>query len=102
MWQPEAPARDVPRWRPRSNGFNGMAVVAAGLLSYGELEARARKVRDYGDDSKLAALKDCLTKAEFHELRDGRGKLLIFTEHRDISATIWNPGITPSAKFMAA
>jgi superfamily II DNA/RNA helicase len=24
-----------------------------------------------------------LKKAEFHELKDGRGKLLVFTEHRD-------------------
>jgi len=31
----------------------------------------------------LKALKECLERAEFLELRDGRGKLLIFTEHRD-------------------
>jgi Helicase conserved C-terminal domain/Domain of unknown function (DUF3883) len=34
-------------------------------------------------DSKLAALQACLKKAEFHELKDGRGKLLLFSEHRD-------------------
>ena len=28
-------------------------------------------------------MRDCLFKAEFGELADGRGKLLIFTEHRD-------------------
>jgi hypothetical protein len=48
-----------------------------------DLIAQARRVRDHAADSKLAALRDCLTKAEFHELSDGRGKLLIFTEHRD-------------------
>jgi len=48
-----------------------------------ELLVQARRVRDNARDSKLAALRDCLEKAEFHELHDGRGKLLIFTEHRD-------------------
>ncbi|MHC4566687.1 MAG: helicase-related protein [Planctomycetota bacterium] len=37
-------------------------------------------------DSKLVALKKCLEKAEFNELSDGRGKLLVFTEHRDTLA----------------
>lgn len=44
---------------------------------------RARRVRDQAVDSKLNALRDCLRRAEFKELADGRGKLLIFTEHRD-------------------
>lgn len=48
-----------------------------------DLVAQARRVRDHAADSKLAALRDCLAKAEFNELKDGRGKLLIFTEHRD-------------------
>lgn len=48
-----------------------------------ELVARAGRVREFATDSKLNALKECLTKAEFKELRDGRGKLIIFTEHRD-------------------
>jgi len=48
-----------------------------------ELVNEAGRVRAQGRDSKLAALKDCLTKAQFDELKDGRGKLLIFTEHRD-------------------
>jgi len=48
-----------------------------------ELFARARRVRDQATDSKLTALRECLKRAEFHELTDGRGKLLIFTEHRD-------------------
>ena len=48
-----------------------------------ELLAQARRVRDHATDSKLTALRDCLAKAEFSELKDGRGRLLIFTEHRD-------------------
>jgi hypothetical protein len=48
-----------------------------------ELLSQARRVRDHAEDSKLAALRECLAKAEFNELSDGRGKLLVFTEHRD-------------------
>ncbi len=48
-----------------------------------DLVGRALQVREAGQDSKLAALQDSLNKAEFRELKDGRGKLLIFTEHRD-------------------
>jgi superfamily II DNA or RNA helicase len=48
-----------------------------------DLLVQARRVRDNANDSKLASLRDCLEKAEFKELHDGRGKLLIFTEHRD-------------------
>jgi superfamily II DNA or RNA helicase len=48
-----------------------------------ELLSRARRVRDQAGDSKLSALQECLTRAEFKDLTDGRGKLLIFTEHRD-------------------
>jgi SNF2 family DNA or RNA helicase len=48
-----------------------------------ELLSRARRVRDQAADSKLSALQQCLARAEFKELTDGRGKLLIFTEHRD-------------------
>ena len=48
-----------------------------------ELLARARRVKELAADSKLTALRDCLKRAEFGELSDGRGKLLIFTEHRD-------------------
>lgn len=37
-----------------------------------------------GEEAKLVALRECLQKAELAELtEDGRGKLLIFTEHRD-------------------
>jgi SNF2 family DNA or RNA helicase len=48
-----------------------------------DLAEQARRVRELGTDSKLAALKQCLSEAQFVELKDGRGKLLIFTEHRD-------------------
>ena len=37
-----------------------------------------------GEERKLIALRECLKGAELSELtEDGRGKLLIFTEHRD-------------------
>jgi SNF2 family DNA or RNA helicase len=48
-----------------------------------ELVEQARRVREQSSDSKLAAFKQCLTEAQFTELKDGRGKLLLFTEHRD-------------------
>jgi superfamily II DNA or RNA helicase len=48
-----------------------------------ELVVQAARVREHVADSKLAALKECLTKADFRELTDGRGRLLMFTEHRD-------------------
>ena len=57
--------------------------LRAEIAALQELLARARRVRDQGGDSKLTALQECLKRAEFHELTDGRGKLLIFTEHRD-------------------
>ena len=43
----------------------------------------AQRTIDIGTERKLNALKDCLARAEFDELKDGRGKLLLFTEHRD-------------------
>ena len=36
-----------------------------------------------GRDSKLVALRECVRRSEFEELKDGRGKLLLLTEHRD-------------------
>lgn len=48
-----------------------------------DLVGTAARVRDSAHDSKLSALRDCLTKGELRELTDGRGKLLLFTEHRD-------------------
>jgi superfamily II DNA or RNA helicase len=48
-----------------------------------DLQEQAKRVREAGNDSKLKALKHCLDRAQFSELKDGRGKLLLFTEHRD-------------------
>jgi len=48
-----------------------------------DLLGMAKKVADNAGDSKVSALRECLKKAEFDELKDGRGKLLIFTEQRD-------------------
>jgi superfamily II DNA or RNA helicase len=55
------------------------------IAALNEVVARAKRLKDKGPeaDSKLGSLQACLKKAEFHELKDGRGKLLIFTEHRD-------------------
>lgn len=57
--------------------------LRAELAALKELVEQARRVRENAADSKLAALRECLTRAQFSELQDGRGKLLIFTEHRD-------------------
>jgi len=51
-----------------------------------DLVEQARRVREHAPDSKLATLRETLAHAQFTELRDGRGKLLIFTEHRDTLA----------------
>jgi len=48
-----------------------------------DLVEEARRVREAAADSKLNALRCCLERAQFAELKDGRGKLLLFTEHRD-------------------
>src|SRR5271157_4653310 len=61
----------------------GLDQLRAEIAALQELLAQARRVRDHASDSKLAALKECLERAEFRELEDGRGRLLIFTEHRD-------------------
>jgi len=57
--------------------------LRAEVAALQDLIARAGSVRDRAADSKLAALRECLTRAQFVELQDGRGKLLVFTEHRD-------------------
>ena len=57
--------------------------LRAEIAELGDLVARVGRVRESGRDSKLVALRNCLQRAEFDELKDGRGKLLIFTEHRD-------------------
>jgi len=43
----------------------------------------AQQTIDIGTESKLNELKKCLERAKLDELKDGQGKLLIFTEHRD-------------------
>jgi len=53
------------------------------VASLKDIVEAAGRVREHAPDSKLAALREALQRAEFQELRDGRGKLLIFTEHRD-------------------
>jgi len=53
------------------------------IVTLKELVEQARRVREDANDSKLAALKRCLGEAQFLELKDGRGRLLLFTEHRD-------------------
>ena len=57
--------------------------LRAEVSALGDLTDRVARVRESGQDSKLVALRDCLAHADFQELRDGRGKLLVFTEHRD-------------------
>ena len=57
--------------------------LRAEVAALGDLAARVGRVREDGHDSKLIALRQCLERAEFEELKDGRGKLLVFTEHRD-------------------
>jgi len=57
--------------------------LRAEIVALKELVEQARRVREQANDSKLAALKNCLGEAQFLELKDGRGKLLLFTEHRD-------------------
>jgi superfamily II DNA or RNA helicase len=48
-----------------------------------ELVVQAQQAIDAGEEAKLTALRECLQGAELAEIQDGRGKLLIFTEHRD-------------------
>lgn len=57
--------------------------LRAEIAALKEVAEQARKVREAAADSKLKALKECLARATFAELKDGRGKLLVFTEHRD-------------------
>jgi len=53
------------------------------VAALADLRERTMRVKEHARDSKLAALKECLTRSEFATLKDGRGKLIIFTEHRD-------------------
>jgi superfamily II DNA/RNA helicase len=60
-----------------------LAQLRAEVSALKERVEQARRVRELASDSKLAALKKSLGEAQFQELKDGRGKLLLFTEHRD-------------------
>jgi len=52
-----------------------------------ELERKlAQQTINIGTETKLKALKECLSRAEFDELKDGRGKLLILLN----IGTPWN------------
>ncbi|MEH1798448.1 MAG: helicase-related protein [Nostoc sp.] len=42
-----------------------------------------QQVIDVGTETKLNRLKESLEEARFNEIKDGSGRLLIFTEHRD-------------------
>jgi len=64
--------------------------LRAEISALKELVEQARRVRENANDSKLAALKKCLGEAQFMDLKDGRGKLLIFTEHRDTLGYVRN------------
>ena len=44
---------------------------------------RDEALADPTREQKLLALKKCLDRSQFAELRDANGKLLIFTEHKD-------------------
>jgi len=46
--------------------------LRAEIAALKDLVEEARRVREGGNDSKLRALKDCLERAQFAELKDGR------------------------------
>ncbi len=57
--------------------------MRAEILALERLVQQADSTIELGEEQKLSALRACLERAELAELKDGRGKLLIFTEHRD-------------------
>jgi hypothetical protein len=57
--------------------------LRAEVVELGRLTAQADATMAAGEERKLIALRDCLSRSEMAELHDGRAKLLIFTEHRD-------------------
>ena len=66
-----------------STAAAGMEQLRVEAAELNDLTSRVGRVRESGRDSKLVALRECLRRSEFDELKDGRGKLLVFTEHRD-------------------
>ena len=57
--------------------------IRSEVVALADLVTYADRVRKDSQDSKLIALRECMQRSEFDDLQDGRGKLLIFTEHRD-------------------
>jgi SNF2 family DNA or RNA helicase len=53
------------------------------LFALKQLVKLAQQTIELGAETKLNALRKCLEGTELNELKDGLGKLLIFTEHRD-------------------
>ncbi len=70
------------------------------IVALKDLVEKAKIVYERTPDTKLKALKECLERAEFAELKDGRGKLLIFTEHRVIAEIQETPDFNLGEKMM--
>jgi SNF2 family DNA or RNA helicase len=65
------------------SGAEEIGALRAEVVQLRQLVSQAERVASLGPERKLAALQECLKNSELNELADGRGKLLIFTEHRD-------------------
>jgi superfamily II DNA or RNA helicase len=65
------------------SGAQEIEALRAEVSELRQLASHADRVQHVGTERKLAALRACLKKSELHEMEDGRGRLLIFTEHRD-------------------
>jgi superfamily II DNA or RNA helicase len=65
------------------SGAQEIEALRAEVAALRQLASHADRVQRMGTERKLAALRACLKKSELHEMEDGRGRLLIFTEHRD-------------------
>jgi superfamily II DNA or RNA helicase len=65
------------------SGAQEIEALRAEVAELRQLVSHADRVRGMGTERKLVALEACLKQSELHELEDGRGKLLIFTEHKD-------------------
>ena len=86
------------------SGAQEIEALRAEVAELRQLVSHADRVGQMGTERKLAALQACLKKSELRELDDGRGKLLIFTEHRDTLAYLEHPfviGATRSARSTA-
>jgi superfamily II DNA or RNA helicase len=64
-------------------GATQVADIRTEIVELRRLVDQADRVRAGDTERKLLALRECLQRSQFADLRDGRGKLLIFTEHRD-------------------